>query len=149
MANRILIGPHPNYGQGFYVSKAGVDVTGANLSDFLFTSSAINLNQLLVWQVMTLVTSTTQATSVSYDYANFNRDTQVVVVYPVNGRFDTNVGSANGTEVKSQSHTFLANVTVSNTKVSTTVGRITINCPQTSQASYTLTNGIAIYTLDI
>jgi len=149
MANRILIGNHSTYGQGFYVSKTGVDVTGANLSSFLFASSAVNLNQLLLWQVLPLTTSTTVPTSVSYDYANFNRDTQVVVVYPVNGRFDTNIGSANGTEVKSQSHTFLSNIEVTNTKVSTTVGRITISCPQTPQAVYTLSNGIAVYTLDI
>ncbi len=45
MANRVLIGRHPNLSgnpQGVFVSKPGQDVTGTTLSNFAFTSNIID-----------------------------------------------------------------------------------------------------------
>ena len=38
MPNRVLIGNHPNHGQGLYVSKPTENVAGSTVSDLAFTS---------------------------------------------------------------------------------------------------------------
>tara|TARA_R100001510_G_C7608790_1_gene173013 strand:+ start:496 stop:1008 length:513 start_codon:yes stop_codon:yes gene_type:complete len=70
MANRVLLGNHPNHGQGLYVSPTGDNVLASDKSEFLFDSTAASQAQLLCWHEVT-TTSSHNGSSLSFDYSNF------------------------------------------------------------------------------
>jgi len=52
MANRVILGKHPNLGEGLFVSRAGVDVTGVqNVEDLLFSSQAAAMGQVVLSKI--------------------------------------------------------------------------------------------------
>ena len=50
MANRVLLGEHSTYGDGLFISKPTVDVTGANKNYFLFDTTGASMGQILVFE---------------------------------------------------------------------------------------------------
>ena len=81
MANRVLLGNHPNHGYGLFVSRsagtasdgstiAAQNVLDSDKSEFLFDSTAASQAQLLCWHQVT-TTSSNNGGSVSFDYSNF------------------------------------------------------------------------------
>jgi len=70
MANRVLLGNHPNHGYGLYVAPTGGNVLGSDKSDFLFDSTAASQAQLLCWHQVT-TQSSHNGSSISFDYSNF------------------------------------------------------------------------------
>ena len=71
MANRILLGEHDTYDYGLFVSKPGVDVTGANKDYFSFDTNSASMGQILVFQLETLGLYS----SVTRHFNNFGRNT--------------------------------------------------------------------------
>ena len=71
MANRVLLGEHATYDYGLFISKPGVDVTGANKNYFLFDTTGAGMGQILVFQLETLGSSS----SVTRNFNNFGRNT--------------------------------------------------------------------------
>ena len=70
MANRVLIGNHPNHGYGLYVAPTGVadpGVLGSDKNSFLFDSTAASHSQLLCWKEVT-TTSSHNGSTVSFTY---------------------------------------------------------------------------------
>lgn len=52
MANRLILGKHPNLGEGLFVSRPGVDVTGVrNVEDLLFSSQAAAMGQIVLSKI--------------------------------------------------------------------------------------------------
>jgi len=140
MANRILIGNHPNYGYGCFVSKPGVNVQGANIDDFLFASTSINQNQFLMLEVIPLTYGGSGTVTVTQQYANFNKDTQLVLVYTSAGS-GTTAGSATNAWVANTFGAF-GTFTITNTKTSTSVGTVTLQCTAGSALTYTPVVGV-------
>jgi len=81
MANRVLLGKHPNHGYGLFVSRsagtasggssiAAQNVLASDKSEFLFDSTAASQAQLLCWHQVT-TTSSHNGSSVSFEYSNF------------------------------------------------------------------------------
>ena len=72
MANRILLGNHGTYGYGLFISKPGVDVTGANKLTNIFdtNSDTQRIGQLLLYQDIDVAASGT-----TFDFASFNCNT--------------------------------------------------------------------------
>jgi len=141
MANRILIGQHGTYGYGAFVSKPGVDVTGANIEDFLFASTSVNQNQFLLLEKIPLTYGGSGTVTVTQDYANFNKDTQLVLVYFSSGS-GTSAGSATNAWVGNTFGAMAGLMTITNTKVSTTVGRITVQVTGGGALTYSPTVGV-------
>ena len=71
MANRVLLGEHATYDYGLFISKPGVDVTGANKNYFLFDTTGAGMGQILVFQLETLGSNA----SVTRNFNNFGRNT--------------------------------------------------------------------------
>ena len=67
MANRILIGNHPNHGQVLYVAPTGGNVLASDKSSFLFDSTVATHSQLLCWKEVT-TTSSQNGGTVSFTY---------------------------------------------------------------------------------
>ena len=67
MANRVLLGNHPNHGYGLYVAPTGGNVLGSDKNSFLFDSTAASHSQLLCWKEVT-TTSSHNGSSVSFTY---------------------------------------------------------------------------------
>ncbi len=67
MANRVLIGNHPNHGYGLYVAPTGGNVLGSDKNSFLFDSTAATHSQLLCWKEVT-TTSSHNGSTVSFTY---------------------------------------------------------------------------------
>ena len=64
--NRVLIGDHPTYGQGMYISRPGVNVLSAGADEFIFnTSSTIgsNLSSIIKIQSLTLTRASSNSSS--------------------------------------------------------------------------------------
>jgi len=87
MANRVLLGNHPNHGYGLFVSRsagtasdgstiAAQNVLDSDKSEFLFDSTAASQAQLLCWHEVTTTSSNNQNADgsfnpVSFNYSNF------------------------------------------------------------------------------
>lgn len=67
MANRILLGNHGTYGYGLFVSKPGVDVTGASKLTNIFDSTSDRMGQILIFQELDVAT-----TGTTFVFNNFN-----------------------------------------------------------------------------
>ena len=147
MANRVLLGNHGTYGYGLFISQSGVDVTGANIEDFLFASTAPNENQLLLLEWIPISHGGSGTTTVTQDYANFNKDCEVVQVYTSGGEPVTAGSATDAWSGNDFGSLFTGLLTISNTKVSTTTGRITLQA--TGASSYTLNPIIAVFTQEI
>ena len=70
MANRVILGKHPNLGEGLFVSRAGVDVTGVqNVEDLLFSSQVPAMGQV----VLSKIYEQAGNSSTSYTIDNFGK----------------------------------------------------------------------------
>ena len=70
MANRVLLGNHPNHGYGLFVDKTGGNVLGSDASNFLLDSDAASHSQLLCWKEIT-TTSSHNGSTVSFTYNSY------------------------------------------------------------------------------
>jgi len=147
VANRVLLGNHGTYGYGLYVSKSTIDVTGANIEDFLFASTATNNNQLLLLEWIPITHGGSGTTTVTQQYANFNKDCEVMMVYTSGGEPVTAGSATDAWSANDFGSLFTGLVTLTNTKTSSSVGTLTLTA--TGASSYTLNPIIAVFTQEI
>lgn len=147
MANRVLLGNHGTYGYGLFVSQDGVDVTGANIEDFLFASTAPNENQLLLLEWIPISHGGSGTTTVTQDYANFNKDCELVMVYSAGGEPVTAGSATDAWSANDFGSSFTGLLTLTNTKVNSTTGRITLEL--TGASTFTLNPIIGVFTQEI
>ena len=122
MANRILLGNHGTYGYGLFISKSGVDVTGANKLTNIFdtNSDTPRIGQVLICQDIDVAASGT-----TFDFASFNCNTFAYVF-----------SSAGVTSVSIASiAAALGYVTVSVSELNSTTSRATFSNSHTSTVS--------------
>ena len=77
MANRVLLGDHATYDYGLFVSKPGIDVTGANKNYFLFDTTAASIGQILVFEQYDVDDNYTLEES----FSNLGKNTFAVIYY--------------------------------------------------------------------
>ena len=71
MANRVLLGEHATYEYGLFISKPGVDVTGANKNYFSFDTNSASMGQILIFELEKLGSGA----DVERSFNNFGRNT--------------------------------------------------------------------------
>ena len=122
MANRILLGNHGTYGYGLFISKSGVDVTGANKLTNIFdtNSDTPRIGQVLLCQDIDVAASGT-----TFDFASFNCNT-FSFVYSASGVTSIAIASLAAA---------LGYVTVSVSELNSTTSRATFSNAHTSTVS--------------
>lgn len=103
--DRVLIGNHPTYGQGMFISRPGVNVTTASADQFIFnTSSTVgaNLSSIIKVQSVTLTRASSNSSSANDQTITYS-DTGSVPGVEI--RVPSGAYSQNGVEIISQSST--------------------------------------------
>ena len=59
MANRVVLGKHPSFGQGLFVSRTGIDVNTATEEDMIFSTAANCSSQFVLFDAYTVGASAT------------------------------------------------------------------------------------------
>ena len=103
--DRVLIGNHPTYGQGMFISRPGVNVTTASADQFIFnTSSTVgaNLSSIVKVQSVTLTRAPSNSSSANDQTITYSDTGSVpgVEIRVPSGRY-----SQNGVTIISQSST--------------------------------------------
>ncbi len=71
MTNRVLLGDHSTYGDGLFISKPSIDVTGANKNYFSFDTTSASMGQILIFELEKLGSGA----DVERSFNNFGRNT--------------------------------------------------------------------------
>lgn len=64
MANRVILGKHPSYGEGLFVSRTGIDVLTATEEDLIFSTAANCSSQFVLFDAYTVGANSTVTVSI-------------------------------------------------------------------------------------
>ena len=64
MANRVVLGKHPSFGQGLFVSRTGIDVNTATEEDMIFSTAANCSSQFVLFDAYTVGGTSTVTISI-------------------------------------------------------------------------------------
>ena len=64
MANRVILGKHPSYGEGLFISRTGIDVLTSTEEDLIFSTAANCSSQFVLFDAYTVGATSTVTISI-------------------------------------------------------------------------------------